>query len=155
MHCIRTVTCITGVPILLCMLQYSVDLSNFLHCYFLFPSSSCIRCTANQSCVLLPEKCPGMHTSILYPHQYKILVYRLMHTSVSAFHLVPTADPSNNKEWWHIIYVDIFEVLPASLAMELHCIQYISASVWLSFAHVDKNVSTDLISLWYLGLRCT
>ena len=62
------------------------------------------------------------HTGILCPYQYEIPVYRLIRTSMSAFRLFPTNDPSNNKRWWRFICVDMFEVPPSSLTAELYCL---------------------------------
>ena len=45
-----------------------------------------------------------------------------MQTSVLAFCKFPTADPSNHKGWWRFICVNMFEVLSASLIMELQCL---------------------------------
>ena len=102
------------------------------------------------------EKCIRTRTDILCPYWYLTPVYQLMRRTLSAFHLFFTGDPSNSKGWWGFISIDLFEMSPASLTMELHCLHTAtSASVWLwSFAYIDWSVSTDLISLWYLGLGC-
>ena len=61
-----------------------------------------------------------MRTGILCPHRYKIPVHRLMRTSMSAFRLFPTNDPSNKKRWWRFICVDMFCGASASFTTVVH-----------------------------------
>ena len=54
-----------------------------------------------------------------------------MQKSVSAFCLFSTGDSSNNEGWWWcFICADMFEVPPASLTMELHCL-HTATSAWI------------------------
>ena len=62
----------------------------------------------------------AVHVAVSYVHDMK---YQLMPTiNLSASRLFPTGDSSNNKGWWRFICFDMFEVPPASLTAELHCL---------------------------------
>ena len=94
----------------------------------------------------------------MHQHVYQYFVLWLMRTSVSAFRLFPTDDPSNSKGWWCFVCVDMFEVPLVSLTTELHCSHTATtASVQPSVFHLSrlKHIHRSLISLWYLGLGGT
>ena len=124
----------------------------------------------------------GMYTGIPKRYRYKIPIHRPIQTNLASWNYKSVGPTSNvlqakslcyigsfcckvsyiendeeckrndEKGWWRSICFDMFEVPLAHLTTELHCFS-ISSVGRPSFAHVDWSVSTDLISLCYLGQR--
>ena len=80
-----------------------------------------------------PTKNISLHISVFYVHTGTKYQYTNWCGQACKF---PTSDPSSNQERWHFICVNMFEVPPATLTMELNCSQTAtSASSQLSVFH--------------------